>query len=400
MGREKKAGILFLFPAMVLSVLLLNVCTKTQPNTAVDYEALADRLVNQCAQVKEGDCVWVNGGVKEFELLENIAVHVRKVGAFPLVTVGSDRMNHRLFADVPEKWDIQKPVLNEKIIGTINTVIWADYNEKMDLFADIPLKRIEAWRQSVSQIQALIEKRRIRTVNLGNGLYPSAERAKLYHMSLDTLSKLFWNGVNVDYAELKANCEAVKNAFAAGREIRITHANGTDLTFGIKGRTVISSDGVIPPADPKKKAQPAVWLPAGEVIVTPVPGTAKGKVVVERNFYQGREITGMSLTFEQGKVVSMYGGTGGEKLLEMYGLAGAGKEMMGYVDIGTNPNVRIPAGSSMTAYMSSGAITAGIGGNSYFSGENSINFGIDFHLNGYTLTVDGKVLVENGVLKI
>jgi aminopeptidase len=400
MVRGKKTGIGFMIPAVIMSALILSGCAKAPPKAAVDYEALAEKLVNQCAQIKEGDIVWVNGGVKDFELLEDIAVHVRKAGAFPLVTAGSDRMDRRMVADVPEKWDTQRPVLGEKMFGMINAVISADYREKMDLFADIPPQRLTVWNQNSSQLAQLFERRRIRSVYLGNGLYPTAERAKLYNIPLETLSKLFWDGMNVDYTVLKANCEAVKKTFAAGREIRITHGNGTDLTFGIKGRMIFSSDGIIPPDDPKKKAQPAVWLPAGEVIITPVPGTAKGKVVVEKQFYQGKEINGMSLVFEGGKVVSIGGGTGGEKLLERYQLAGTGKEMLGYVDIGTNPNVRIPAGSSMTADMPSGAISMDIGGNTYVGGENSINFGIDFHLNGYTLAVDGKVLVENGVLKI
>ncbi len=40
-------------------------------------------------------------------VLENIAVHVRKVGAFPLIDIGSDRLTKRMFFDVPEKYDAQ-----------------------------------------------------------------------------------------------------------------------------------------------------------------------------------------------------------------------------------------------------------------------------------------------------
>jgi leucyl aminopeptidase (aminopeptidase T) len=400
MERGKRIGILFFIPVVVLFVLLLNGCTKTQPNAAVDYEALADKLVNQCAQIREGDCVQVSGGVRDMELLEDLAVHVRKAGAFPLVLVGSDRMDRRLVADVPEKWDTQKPIFDEKLNNILTAVIYVEYREKSDLMADIPAKRLETRSQANALVIDSYMKRRIREVNLGNGLYPTADRARQFGIPLETLSKMFWDGVNVDYAKLNAICEAVKAVFVGGKEIHITHANGTDLTFGIKGRTVFSSDGIIPPDDPKKKTPPAVWLPAGEVITTPVPGTAKGKVVVERNFYLGKEITGMTLTFEQGKVVSINGGTGGEKLLERYQLAGKGKELMGYVDIGTNQNIQIPAGSRMVAYMPSGAITIGIGRNDYYGGENKGSFGFDFFLPGYTLAVDGKVLVENGVLKI
>jgi aminopeptidase len=400
MGRGMRTGILFFIPAAVLSVLLLNGCAKAPPKAAVDYEALAAKLVNECAQIREGDCVQISGGVRDMELLEDVAVQVRKAGAFPLVTVGSDRMTRKMYVEVPEKWDGQTSVVDVKLNEILTAAISVEFREKSDLLADIPAKRLEIQNQAYAPVVESSLKHRVRGVNLGNALYPTADRAKLYGIPPDTLTKIFWDGVNVDYAKLHAVCEGVKAVLAVGKEVRITHANGTDLTFGIKARTVFSSDGVIPPDDPKKKTPPAVWLPAGEVITTPIPGTAAGKVVIERQFYLGREIKGMSLTFEGGKVVSVYGGSGGEKLLERYQSMDAGKELFGFVDIGTNPNVRIPAGSSMVAYMPSGGITIGIGRNDYYGGENTGSFGFDFFLPGYSLAVDGKILVENGVLKL
>jgi len=60
-----------------------------------DYNQLADRLVANAA-VKEGDVVLVSGRASDAELLEDIAVAVRKVGAFPMVEHESDRLSKRL----------------------------------------------------------------------------------------------------------------------------------------------------------------------------------------------------------------------------------------------------------------------------------------------------------------
>jgi len=46
-----------------------------------DSEALARKLVNNCTGIKEGDLVVVLGGVRDFTLLEDICVNVRKQGA-------------------------------------------------------------------------------------------------------------------------------------------------------------------------------------------------------------------------------------------------------------------------------------------------------------------------------
>jgi leucyl aminopeptidase (aminopeptidase T) len=69
------------------------------------------------------------------------------------------------------------------------------------------------------------------------------------------------------------------------------------------------SDGVIS-AEDRKKGGPAVsvWLPAGEVFLTPVPGTANG-VVVADHMYQGDRIEGLRLGVKNGKMVGMTAGT-------------------------------------------------------------------------------------------
>ena len=85
-----------------------------------ELDALAQKLVTVCADIKEGEIVLVTGSVRDVELLENIAVHVRKVGAFPMISIGSDRLTRRMFTDVPEKYDAQKPELDAKLSDIIN----------------------------------------------------------------------------------------------------------------------------------------------------------------------------------------------------------------------------------------------------------------------------------------
>ncbi len=70
---------------------------------APDAGAIANRIVTQVAGVKEGDIVFINGGVRDFELLENLVTSSRKVGAFSLLTIGSDGMAKKYYEEVPEK---------------------------------------------------------------------------------------------------------------------------------------------------------------------------------------------------------------------------------------------------------------------------------------------------------
>ena len=162
----------------------------------------------------------------------------------------------------------------------------------------------------------------------------------------------------------------------------------------IEGRPIVVSDGVIS-ADAMKTGGAACWagLPAGEVMLTPIPGTAEGKVVIDR------DIQGLTLTFKGGKLTSMTAKSGLEREKALYDAAGPGKESLGSVDIGMNPNVHLVPGSRMVAWMAAGVVTLWMGNNTSAGGENNVNYAMPYFLPGSTVEVDGKPLVEKGVLK-
>ena len=390
---------------MVLGVLVGSVfvgflASQTQAQKPVDYEAIAQKLVNQCASIREGDLVYVGGGVKNAELLEDIAVNVRKAGGFPLVAIDSDRMTRRMYTDVPAKYDAQSRESLAKFVESFSAFIEVSYSEDEGLLADIPPARLEANSRAGAAVTEAIIKRSPRSVYLGNGLYPTAQLAKRYGLSPDELTRIFWDAVNVDYAKLQSACESAKGRLTSGKEVRITNPNGTDLKMRIEGRPVFTSDGVISAEDEKRGyAGCQVYLPAGEVYVAPVPGTAEGKVVFDRDFIQGMEVKKLTMVFKGGKVTSMTAESGLERLKSRYDVAGAGKDEFSFVDIGVNPNFGEGPGSRFLNYVPAGMITVGIGSNIEFGGTNNCTFGYQSFLPGSTLTVDGKVLVDKGHLK-
>ena len=375
--------------------------TTAQKKSPTDMEQLAQRLVNQSAGVKENDIVQISGGVRDIELLENIAINVRKIGAFPFVTIDSDRMNKRSFTDVPEKFDTQSPILAMKFADVVNVVISVDSSETEGLLADIPPARLAARGKAGEPAAAQFRKNNIRTIEVGNGLYPTEWRAKRFDMPLDDLAKTFWEGVNVDYTSLQAKAEQVKAA-VAGNEVHITNPNGTDLKLRIQGRPVYVSDGVISPEDVQKGSPfVSIFLPAGEVAVTPIEGTAEGKVVVDKDFFDGKEIQNLTVTFVGGKITGMTGsGPGFDAFKADYDARGPGKEIFGFVDLGINPNVKLSPNSKLGNWVPAGSVTVGSGNNTWAGGENGVSFGWTGFLPGSTVTIDGKVVVDKGTLKI
>jgi hypothetical protein len=217
------------------------------------------------------------------------------------------------------------------------------------------------------------------------------------------LAKAFWGGVNLDYAELQTRGEQVKAALAAGNELHITNPNGTDLKVRVQGRPVLVSDGIISEADRKAGgAALAAYLPAGEVYTTPVPGSAEGKIVHTRDFFRGKQIDNLTLTLAGGKVTAITGaGPGFADFKAAYdAVDDERKDLFGFFDLGINPNVKLAAGSKVGTWVPAGTVTVGTGGNTWAGGDNSVPFGTTIYLPGSTVMLDGKAIVENGVLKL
>jgi leucyl aminopeptidase (aminopeptidase T) len=272
-----------------------------------------------------------------------------------------------------------------------------------DLFEGADPARMAARGKAGEAVDQAFLKNKVRTIELGNNLYPTAWRAERYGMDEAALARTFWDGVNLDYRELQARGAQVKAALAGGNELRITHPNGTDLTVRVQGRPVLVSDGIISEED-RAQGGPAasVYLPAGEVYTTPVPGTASGKLVDSRTFFRGRQVDNLTLTLANGKVTSMTGsGPGYAGLKAQYdAVADARKDVFGFVDFGINPNVKLPASSTVGNWVPAGTVTVGIGGNTWAGGDNTVPYGLTVFLPGSTVTLDGKPIVERGVLKI
>jgi leucyl aminopeptidase (aminopeptidase T) len=361
---------------------------------------LPEKLVNQCAAIHEGDLVLITGGVRDAKLLEDIAVDCRKMGAFPLISLQSEQQDRRFYDEVPAEFDSQSPLFNILLANNVAAIIGVDYYENSNALAGISAQRLAAVSKASGPVGDTYIKRGTRRVYLGNDLYPTLNRAALFGLSKDQLSKIFWDGINVDYEVLQATADKVKTILAAGKEVIITNPNGTDLKLNIQSRPAFASDGVISADDTKKGGVDCtVYLPAGEVYVSPVPGTAEGKVIVDKQLYQGKEILGLVLTFKAGKLVSMTAKSGLEPFKALFDAADSGKDDFSYIDIGINPNVKLPPNSELDAWMAEGMVTVGMGNNLWAGGEDKSTFSSQHFLHASTLIIDGKKLVVAGVLK-
>jgi leucyl aminopeptidase (aminopeptidase T) len=389
-------------PLVVLLALVALPAPATDPGTLVKEDtlaALAARIVTQSARVRSNDRVHIEGTPRDVALLEELAVQARKLGAHPLITLTSDRLQRRLIDDVPAKLDSQPPRFALDLAGLTDVSIVMEATDESALLG-VPAKRMTTVQKAAEGIAKKLLDRSVRTVGLGNGLYPTATRAKRFGLSEAALRKLYEDGLAADGAKLQAAGERVQKALAAGKVLHLTSPAGTDLKMWIEGRPVLVSDGILT-AEKEKKGGAAcmTWLPAGEVYVTPIPGSGDGQVVAPLVFWQGQEVRNLKLTFRKGKLTAMSADAGLERLQAVYKAHGKGKELLGALDVGINPGVRVPEGSKALNYVAAGIVTVALGNNTWAGGDNDVFFGLNCHLLGCTLKADDTTVVKGGKLK-
>lgn len=94
---------------------------------------------------------------------------------------------------------------------------------------------------------------------------------------------MLYRTANIDYAELKARCVALKELFTGATSVRVTAPGGTDVEIDIQNRELLFDDGDF------TKPGTGGNIPAGEVFISPVVGKTNGTIV-----YDG------SMTFSDG----------------------------------------------------------------------------------------------------
>ena len=274
---------------------------------------------------------------------------------------------------MPEKFDTQADKLGLKLALNFDAVIAVDSNLEEGLFAGADPKRQAARAKAGQPVAEAFVKHKVRQVQVGNGLYPTAWRAKRFGMTDDDLTKTFWEGVNVDYASLATRAEEVRKALAGGNEIQIKDTNGTDLRVRIQGRPAYASDGIISAEEAQKGGAGAERVPAGRrgLRHTSCRHSRRKNRARPKEYFQGKEVQNLSLTFAGGKLTSMTGsGAGFEPLKALYHAAGEGKDLFAVVDFGINANIKLPSSSVVGTWVPVGTVTMGMGNNIWAGGNN------------------------------
>jgi leucyl aminopeptidase (aminopeptidase T) len=202
-------------------------------------------------------------------------------------------------------------------------------------------------------------------------------------------------GLNADYKAIARMTIKVQKVLEKGKEIRVTAPNGTDISFIIKGRKVITSKGLF-----HKKGESGN-LPTGEAYLAPVEGTSNGVFVVDGSMAGLGLIKNANIKIEvkDGYAVKITGGTMAKKLNEMLDKVGKDARNIAEFGVGTNPSAKL-SGILLEDEKVMGTIHIALGNNKSMGGSVNVPIHLDGVIKKPTVYMDGKVIMKDGKLLI
>ena len=202
--------------------------------------------------------------------------------------------------------------------------------------------------------------------------------------------------MQVDWYEIRRLGERIKEVLQGMDWVHITTPHGTDIRFSIKGRPLKVDDGIL--------TEPGSYgnLPAGEVFVAPVEGTATGRLVLK--WAPTRRLEGdVIITVEEGRAVRVEGEDAFVEELEKALSANPLTGNIAELGIGTNPKATKPD-NILESEKILGTIHIALGDNSTFGGTVKVPFHQDFVFFEPTVELEGegekRVLLKDGRLMV
>jgi aminopeptidase len=291
---------------------------------------LARILVGYSTKVSEGETVIVDGDSAGEPLLAAVYEEVLKAGANPIVNVSLDGQAATYYKHASDtQLDWVSPVAEWAVENAdVRISVGASTNPRE--LSGVPPARQQRRSQAMGDLMARsMERSAEGSLRWVYTLFPTAAYAAEAEMSFEDYEDFYYhaclaNGEDPLSAWKDASDETHRLAeWIQGREEVHVTGPGTDITLGIADRTFIPCDG-------------EHNMPDGEFFTAPLEDSVQGQV----NFHLpavigGREVSGVRLRFEAGKVADASAERGEEFLIKLLD-TDEGARRLGELGIGTN----------------------------------------------------------------
>jgi aminopeptidase len=357
-------------------------------------DALARVLVQYSTAVGEGDTCVIQGPSAAEPLIAAVYEEVLDAGGQPVVAMSFEGQQSTYFARASEAqlkwvsplsaWAAEESDCQIAIGATTNT------RELSGVSPDRQTARQAATKHLMETVMKRSAEGTHRWVYT---LLPTNAYASDAEMSLAEFEDFYFRACLTDkpdpvaaWREQTEETERLRDWIQGREEVRV-EAPGTDIRLGIEGRTFIAADG-------------RHNMPDGEFFTGPIEDSVEGEVSFHLPaMIGGREVAGVRLRFESGKVVDA-SAERGEPFLHQLLDTDDGARRLGELGIGTNYGIDRGTRDVLLDEKIGGTVHLAIGKSYPETGgtnESAVHTDMVCDLReGGQITVDGDRLQENG----
>ncbi|MCU0642296.1 MAG: aminopeptidase [archaeon] len=350
--------------------------------------ALAKLLVTHSLDVKPNENVVISGGVEAQEFIITLYKEIILKGAHPVLRVHFPGISH-FFYKHAKKHQVEKfPEVFDYTVKNSQKYIGINTDSNPKELTNCDPKKITARQKIVKPISDYIvnEKDKIRRCTVG---FPCPAYAQEAEMSLTEYEDFVFSACLQDWKKLGKKIDKILNRFKKGKNVHLIGEN-VDLRFRIHGSKAVADKG-------------EENMPGGEIFMAPVRESMNGWIKFEYPALKlGKEVTGISLKFENGKVIEAKADKNEEFLKEMLA-TDENASYVGEFGIGMNPKITRFTKDLLFDEKIGGTIHLALGFAYKDNGggnDSAIHWDIVKDMKKARIILDGEVIQEEGVWKI
>ena len=354
----------------------------------------ANLLLDYCLEIKKGQKLYIKSTMLAEPLIRELYRGAMSRGAHVVVDMSFSGQN-KIFMEHADEDQLNFITPNNEVAMhqyDAFLFIKAPFNLREDQGIDAEKRKLRsAALKSVNQAYF----NRTASGELVRSLcqYPTQASAQEAGMSLDEYREFVFKACNLDkpdpkkaWLEVREKQQSIVDHLNTVDKVRYV-GNGTDISFSVKGRTWINSDG-------------RSNMPSGEVFTGPIEDSVNGEVYFNYpSIYMGTEVQGIKLEVKDGEVIKWSAEKGNEILDQVFNTEGARR--FGEVAIGTNYSIQRATKNILFDEKIGGTIHMAVGQSYKQSGglnESPIHWDMITEMkNGGQIYTDGKLIYENGV---
>ncbi len=350
--------------------------------------ALAKLVVDYSLKIKEGENVIISGGTEAEDFIIALYKEVILKGAYPILKVSPKGLTP-FFYKYAKKHQIEKfPDHLDYIVKNAQKYIGIYTENNTRELTSIDAKKIAMRQRIIKPISDYIvnEKEKIRRCTVG---FPCPSFAQEAEMSLTEYENFVYSACLQNWKKLSKRIEKIRKKFEKGNEVWLKGKN-VDLKFSIEGKNAVADKG-------------EENMPGGEVFMAPVRESLKGWIKFEYPAIRdGKEVSGVYLKFENGKVVEAQAEKN-EDFLKTILNTDENASYVGEFGIGLNPSIKKFTKNLLFDEKISGTIHLALGMAYKENGggnDSAIHWDIVKDMSKARIILDGKVIQDKGKWKI